>query len=185
MGTVILLVTALSWTAQQPPDSTYLRLVADLPVAATFSYDILGTTERINVYTQLRDVEVERCALSFEIRTEQISQGARTRFAPRLWSSAVLIPLNAIDTSALSVRAAHPPRNGRYDPQPWSLRIAMKRDGDARIMSGRTMGSRKTQSRQIDLSIRDYETALRVTEWLRDAANRCETWSTAPLEPIR
>ena len=185
MVTIILLTTALSWSAQQLPDSTYLRLVGDLPDAATFSYDIIGRGERINIYTQLREVAVERCDLTFEVRTERIVQGARSRTAPGLWSSSVLIPMNAIDTEALTVRTANPPLNGRYDPPPWTLRVVMERTSDARIMSGRSANSRKAQARQIELSLRDYETALRVAGWLKDAAQRCETWSTAPLEPIR
>jgi hypothetical protein len=33
--------------------------------------------------------------------------------------------------------------------------------------------------------MKDYETALVVAEWLRDGANRCETWQTTPRKPIR
>ena len=160
---------------EEPVDSTYLRLVLDLPVASAFSYEVLGSTSRAGVFYQIRHVEVERCTLSFEILQQ----------TPRHWISTFDVPLKALDPKSLSIGVAHPPRNARLEPQPWLLRLAVRPDSEARIVTGTLERPDHRTTRRIDLMFKDFQTAASLKAWLLDAANRCDTWHTAPMKAIR
>jgi hypothetical protein len=160
------------------PDSTYLRLVLDLPWLGTFSYSILSRQSTVNVYTRIRDAEVNRCTLSFQIHAEQTAQGAQAR-PQYFFASTVVIPLDAIDSKSLTIRVQHPQGNSWYEPQRWSLRVVLRPDTKSRIKVSSIESNRRVASRTFDLVVKDYETAELVREWLRDGANRCESWNTA------
>lgn len=177
---VVYAATALAARAAEPapppdelPDSTYLALVTDLPDMGSFAYDIVSRNRVVNVYTEMRNVLVTGCTLSFEV-----------------WryfrGTTVAIPLDAIDPKSLNLRVQHPPRGAyRLDPQPWSLHVAIKRDAKARIMVGTTETRHKAATYDVDVDIENHIAALQVADWLRDAGNRCASWKTGPLKPIR
>ena len=173
-------------SAQQPgdfADSTYLRLVLDLPVLGTFSYDVVTRDRVVNVFSEIREADVEGCVLSLQIWTQQIGQGAR--LPQNFFATTIAIPLDGIDPKSLTVSAAHPQMNARYEPQPWFLHIGTRSDSRSRITVVNVERGTRRRTRSIDLSIKDHEAGMLVKGWLTDAANRCASWKTAPLKPIR
>ena len=181
--TILLLLLSLTSAgvthAQQPhelPDSTYLKLTLDLPVLGTFSYDVVSAGGLRNVHGEVRNVAVERCTLSFEIWMQQL---------PRHWVATYAIPLRALDARSMSIRAAHAPRNTKYEPQPWLLRLAVRSDSESRILTGTRESPHQRPTRRVDLTVKDYETGTLIKAWLLDGANRCETWNTTPIKAVR
>jgi hypothetical protein len=174
-------------SAQRPgefADSTYLRLVLDLPMVGTLSYDVVNRNSVINMYSEVREVEIEGCTLSFQVWSQHVARSGQPLLG-NFFQGTFAIPLNALDPKSMTIRAAHPRGGGRYEPLPWFLHLAVRRDSKARILVGSLERRHQSPTRTIDLTLKDYETADVVKGWLMDAANRCETWSTAPLKPIR
>jgi hypothetical protein len=175
-------------SAQQPgdfADSTFLRLVLDLPVLGTFSYDVVTRDRVLNVYSEIREADIEGCVLSVQIRTQQIGQGAQARLPQNFFGTTIAIPLDGIDPKSLTIQAAHPLLNSRYEPQPWFLHIGLRADSKSRITVGNLERGTTRRTRSIDLGLKNHDAGTLVKSWLSDAVNRCGTWKTAPLKPVR
>lgn len=175
-------------STQQPgdiADSTYLRLVLDLPVLGTFSYDVVTRDRVVNVYSEIREADVKECVLSFQISTQQLGHGVQARLPQNFFATTVAIPLDGIDPKSLTIQAAHPQLNARYEPQPWFLHIRTRGDSRFRITLVNVERGTRRRTRSIDLGIKSHEAGMVVKGWLSDAANRCASWKTAPLKPIR
>lgn len=175
-------------SAQQPgdlPDSTYLRLVLDLPVVGTFSYDVVTRDRVVSVYSEIREAEVTECVLSFQIWTQQIGQGVQARLPQNFFATTITLPLDGIDPKSMTVGATHPQVNSRYEPQPWFLHIRLRADSKSRITVRNIERGTRRGTRSIDLGVKDHATGMLVKGWLSDAGNRCASWTTAPLKPVR
>ena len=183
----VLLLTALSTASQNRPlpDSTYLHLVGDLPALATFSYSTYSANRRTDVHRRMRNVDVTGCMLKFEIWVQQVTEGAQQSQLPRnFYESTYAIPLNAIDPERTNIRMAHARIGARYDSPPSVLEIRVKQDAKP-VVVGTLEQRDRGRARTIEMLFADDEAAALVKGWLHDAAARCETWDTTPLQPIR
>jgi hypothetical protein len=178
MTTILLLAAALS------PDSTYLRLTLDFATVGSFTYDIVSPGRMINIHSEIRNVDIKECVLSFEVHAEHIAQGSQANLN-NFYESTYAIPMDHIDAKSSTIRGMTPRSPARYVPQPWVLRVAMKPDSKAKIMMGQLRGGAMRGTRNFDLILQDFQTAAMVKRWLVDAGNRCKTWETAPMKPIR
>jgi hypothetical protein len=189
-----LLAVALAGTAhaqaaeskppQALPDSTYLALTLELPIVATFQSTATTESGRnarrsLRVY-RLSAVEVRGCELQWRRLTLSDASGS-TRTARQLVD--LTVPLREVDWTTMRVG----PSTGadRYDPEIYQVSAyATKRSSQPFGVTD--VESRfRTRSSSFVIHVREAESAHRLARLLKDAAQRCDTWNTAPLRPIR
>ena len=165
------------------PDSTYLTLTLELPIAGSFTVSEQarnGAQERFALYS-LSDVRIEGCTLIWRAMYR-----VHTDVRPRRSVYEIKVPLKALDPKRVGLRSL--PMNGQWRPQISVMELyGYARNRGERPIQTRALeeGNFTTRSSQFAIPISDGDAARRMLSALQDAMQRCDTWNTKPLPVIR
>ena len=186
------LAVALPVGAQEPPgqeqalpDSTYLWLTLELPDVATFA--VRRTIpqrggEAVQIIQQhLMSLSLVQCSLRWR-HSRRTDDGRRVSLLIYYETS---VPLKQVDVKHVEARLAHRAGESLPDPEHYQvLLFAANRDTRPFLIKNLDNGMQRRE-RMIGLEVYGQENARRVAQLLADAAQRCDSWNTAPLRPIR
>jgi hypothetical protein len=172
---------------EQPlPDSTYLRLTLELPGAASFAVARMQMqrTSQFSLYVHQRvtHLDIQNCVLQWRY-TRQMEDGRR--LGNRTYAQ-VTVPLKEVDLERVEARPAMAPVGYRADIDHWEIVFYSARRNTRPFVQRNLEGADfRRAERNISLELIGQENARQFADLLVDAAQRCDSWNTAPLKPIR
>lgn len=178
-------VAAQNWATRPDeralPDSTFLALTLELPAAGTF-YVTRHTMRRVSSIrhdnVQVRDffyldrVDLAGCRMTYYHRTG----GARVD------ATKIDIPLKQIDLESIALRQL---AGATADIPPWEIHVKAADRSERPFAFSRRGYAAVRSSNNFSIPIVDRDRAIRFADLLKDAATRCETWNTSPIQPVR
>lgn len=178
-------------SAQEPPpvqampDSTYLRLTMELPEFGSFvvrrTQPVRGG-ERVQLIQQhIMSFELIGCVMQWRY-SRRVDDGRRLG---RPMYFQISVPLKEIDLRHLEARPTNLTGNSVPDPQHWQVMLfSAKRSARPFVVKNLDHAMQRGE-RMLSIEVYGQENARLVATLLADAAQRCDSWNTAPLRPIR
>jgi hypothetical protein len=184
-------MVAASARAQEPPaalalpDSTYLRLTMELPRFGSF---VLRRTQTVRggenvqlIQQHIMSFELTGCVMQWR-HSRRVDDGRRLG---RLVYYHTFVPLKEIDLRHLEARPADTGGATVPDPEHWQVMLfSAKRNSRPFVVKNLDNGMHRP-SRMLGIEVYGQQNARLVATLLSDAAQRCDSWNTSPLRPIR
>jgi hypothetical protein len=172
-------------SVQALPDSTYLRLTMEMPEFGSF---VVRRTQPVRggeivqlVQQHIMSLEVVGCVMQWRY-SRRVDDGRRLGRLMYFHSS---VPLKEIDLRNLEARPVDLTGGSVPDPQHWQIMLfSANRKARPFVVKNLDNGMQRPE-RMLSIEVYGQENARLMATLLSDAAQRCDSWNTAPLRPIR
>jgi hypothetical protein len=170
---------------QAMPDSTYLWLTMELPDVATFAVRrvlAMRGGEGVQIIQQhLMSLSLVQCSLRWR-HSRRTDDGRRIS---RVIYYETSVPLKELDLKHVEARPAIRAGESMPDAEHYEVMMFSSNRKTRPFLVKNLDNGMQRHERMIGLEVYGQQNARRVADLLADAAQRCDSWNTAPLRPIR